>query len=195
MTNWYVIQTKSRAEEEAAASLREAGFRVYLPKMAKDIIHHRTKKKTTRHFVLFNRYLFASPRHNPHLGAMKFCDGVDMVLKSIGEDGRYIPIAHRLVSQLMLDQRALKFDDTRRARIRRKQEAETEKETLRMLYPGGQRIRVKDDWKHKHPFGGFYGSVVRVDGKKRIRAMLELFGSLVPVEFNPDDIEAVDRAA
>ena len=44
---------------------------------------------------------------------------------------------------------------------------------------------------HAHPFGGFFGKVESVRGRGVVTAMIELFGRLTPVEFQPDEIERV----
>ncbi len=193
---WYVVQTKIRCEDQAAKKLRQAGYRVYLPKMRKDIIHHRSKKRQTKYFVLFNRYIFVGV---PAWQAVDWfrltgCEGVDCVLGQDGPDGRkYLPVPRKMVLSFAAAQRNLEFDDTRRADLHRKKIGRTAKATLEIRFPQGSRFRVRRDWQHTHPFGGFYGNVIKVAGQQKIRAMLELFGSMVRVEFHPNDIERVDN--
>lgn len=194
---WYVVRTNIKCEDKAARNLRQAGYRVYLPKMRKDIVHHRTKKRITRSFVLFNRYLFVGvPAENPNWYKLRACEGVECVLGEDGPEGRrYLPVPRETVASFIMAQRNLDFDATRRAEIKRKEIGRTEKQTLKMRFPVGSRFRVKKDWQHDHPFGGFYGQVVKVAGRRKIKAMMEIFATLVPIEIDPSDIEPVERAA
>ena len=152
---WYVVRTNIKCEDRAARNLRQAGYRVYLPKMRKDIVHHRTKKRITRSFVLFNRYLFVGvPAEDPNWYKLRACEGVECVLGEDGPEGRrYLPVPRETVASFVMAQRNLDFDATRRAEIKRKEIGRTEKQTLKMRFPVGSRFRVKKDWQHDHPFG------------------------------------------
>ena len=85
----------------------------------------------------------------------------------------------------------LEFDETRAAKLRRKEIGRTRKATAAMQFPAGSDIRVRKDFAHAHPFGGFFGKVESVRGKGVVTAMIELFGRLTPVEFQADEIERV----
>lgn len=175
---WYVVQTNIKCEERAARSLRSSGFRVYLPKMKKTIIHHRTKKPIDRYFKLFNRYLFVSVEpENTNWFSLRRCDGVETVL-GIDIDGKPCEISREVVRRFMLAQRKGQFNvlsphSRKMASLRR--------------FPAGALISLREE----HPFGGFYGNVTDVKGKGIIKATMEVFGRLVPVEIRPEDVEAV----
>ena len=186
---WYVVRTNIKCEKRALAALIAAGYEAYLPLMRRDVVHHRTKKLITREFVLFNRYLFVA---QPAVGAdwfrLRRCDGVEAVL---GSGGRYQPVDARAVEAFRRAEVELEFDETRAARLRRKEIGRTRKATAAMQFPAGAAIRVRKDFAHAHPFGGFFGKVESVRGKGVVTAMIELFGRLTPVEFQPDEIERV----
>lgn len=175
---WYVVQTNIKCEERAARSLRSSGFRVYLPKMKKTIIHHRTKKPIDRYFKLFNRYLFVSVEpENTNWFSLRRCDGVETVL-GIDIDGRPCEISREVVRRFMLAQRKGQFNVL---------SPHSRKLASQKRFPLGSRISLRED----HPFGGFYGNVIDVKGRGIIKATMEVFGRLVPVEIKPEDVEHV----
>lgn len=176
---WFIIATNIQCEDRASRSLRAAGFRVYMPKMKKTIIHHRTKEPINRYFKLFNRYLFVSfpAAKDVHFGNARKCNGVETIL-GIDLDGKPCQIPRETVRRFMLAQRRGEFNDI--SPLSKKQSA-TKK------FPLGSRLRVKID----HPFGGFYGQVTKIKGKGVVQASLQLFGRLVPVELDLNDIDAV----
>jgi transcription antitermination factor NusG len=181
---WFVVATNSQAEEKAAKSLRGVGYRVYIPKMRKTIIHHRTKKLLDRRFKLFNRYIFMSvdPANLPKVSP-KDCDGVYEIL-GVKLDGRPCEIPRETIRRIMLAQWHGEFDDIT-------EDAKTRKEMSKKRFGVGSEFRVRSN----NPFTGFYGTVVKIKGRGVIKAMLEVFGKTVPIEFEPEDIEPIDKAA
>ena len=188
---WYVVRTNIKCEKRALAALTAAGYEAYLPLMRRDVVHHRTKKVVTKELVLFNRYLFvAQPARGADWFRLRRCDGVEAVL---GANGRYLPVDARAVEAFRQAEAELEFDETRAARLRRKEIGRTLKATAAMRFPVGAAIRVRKDFSRAHPFGGFFGQVESVRGKGVVTAMIELFGRLTPVEFQPGEIERVGR--
>jgi transcription antitermination factor NusG len=186
---WYVVRTNIKCEKRALAALAAAGYEAYLPLMRRDVVHHRTKKVVTKEFVLFNRYLFvAQPASGADWFRLRRCDGVEAVL---GSGGRYFPVDARSVEKFRRAEAELEFDETRAAKLRRKEIGRTMKATAEMKFPAGTDIRVKKGVAHAHPFGGFFGKVESVRGRGVVTAMIELFGRLTPVEFQADEIERV----
>lgn len=173
---WYVVQTNIQCEERAAKSLRAAKFRVYLPKMKKTIIHHRTKKPIDRYFKLFNRYLFVSLDPNDmDWFRLRRCDGVEKVL-GMEIDGKPYEVSREVVRRFMLAQRRGEFDAI---------SPHSKKKRIQGKVPVGSWIRLLPE----HPFGGFYGQVVKIKGKGVIKATLDVFGKLIPVEVPPEVVE------
>ena len=188
---WYVVRTNIKCEKRALAALTGAGYEAYLPLMRRDVVHHRTKKVVTKEFVLFNRYLFvAQPAERADWFRLRRCDGVEAVL---GSGGRYLPVDARTVAAFRQAEAELEFDETRAARLRRKEIGRTRKATAAMRFPVGAAIRVKKDLAHAHPFGGFFGQVESVRGRGVVTAMIELFGRLTPVQFQAGEIERAGR--
>lgn len=182
---WFVVQTNIKCEDKAARNLRAEGYKVYWPKMRKEIVHHRTKKRLRRHFKLFNRYIFVGIRpDNMDFWTLRRCEGVEKVLGT-DIDGRPHEIAIGMIERFLLSQRRGEFDDIPQP---------SRKDTSLKRFPVGTSIRIKTDrFGAGHPFGGFYGQVVGIKGRGVVKAMIELFGRLVPVDVEPDFIDPVDR--
>ena len=103
--------------------------------MRRDVVHHRTKKVVTKELVLFNRYLFvAQPAAGADWFRLRRCDGVEAVL---GSGGRYLPVDARAVEAFRRAEAELEFDETRAARLRRKEIGRTRKATAAMQFPAG----------------------------------------------------------
>ena len=188
---WFVVRTNIKCEEKATDNLRAAGFEVYLPRMRKDIVHHRTKCIITREFPLFNRYLFVGmplDRSQQHFGFVRACEGVECIL---GSGGVYLPVPVRAIDDFMAAEMDMQFDDTRAAKIHRGEIEANTRAQYRKMFPKGSSFLVKESAK----FGGFYGEVQSVSGRGKVTAMLRLFNGLVPVEFEAGDLISINNAA
>lgn len=180
---WFVVRTNIKCEEKAEQSLRRAGYDVYLPRMKIERQHKRTKKWLVKTLCLFPRYLFvAQPDREANWLKARLCDGVESVL---GVCGTPVAVASAKVERLQRMQADLQFDDTRAAKLHRQEIGKTERETTRMRFPPGTRVRAKDG-----PFAGFRGYVTNVDAKGAVEVIVTLFGRLTPVPF---PVEAVER--
>lgn len=199
MTNWYVARlapgatrgAKNRPWREAKEDeswfeqdMAENGFACYLPKLRKEIIHHRTKKKIVRSFALFTGYAFVSVANDSRWPALRECESVGDVLRV---NGRPWPVSVDLVNRLRAAEAGMEFDDTREARILRKQEGRTRRETTAMTFPAGSTIEVSDG-----PFSGYSGQVVSVTGRGLVRVMMAVFGGHAPMEVPADWLMAAE---
>lgn len=173
-----VLWTRPPRPNETAVeyALREAGFTPYLPRMRMETVHHRSHKLIVRAFPLFTGYMFVGT--DPM--RPRFRDMIDAkgVLRLLGSDGRPLSMSEDVIETFMRAEDDMVFDDTREARIRRKQEGRTQVDTIRMQFPVGSKATVTYG-----PFAGFSGQVVDVLGKGLVRAMVEIFGRATPIEF------------
>jgi transcription antitermination factor NusG len=179
---WFVVQTAMHAEEDAAAALRGAGFETYLPKMRKELFSRRSKKVTTRTFLLFNRYLFAELPGDPAQWAAVW--EIEEIAGVMGNDGIPQPVKDAEVARFRAEEADLAFDDTEAARVHRKEVGRSQRETLAMRFHKGRKVRALSG-----PFGGHAGEVVSLTGRGTVKAMLSLFGQMTLVEFAPEGIE------
>lgn len=185
---WFVVRTNIRCERRASRSLRAAGYRVYWPQMRKSSIHHRTKKRIFKRIGLLTGYVFVrmtrlSSDGRPDWYALRACDGVECVL---GVNGRPFAIPRDDVVRFMQWQRQRKFDDVYLEKLAKK----VRRKALIGKYPRGTRVRVVEG-----PFGGFSARISKVNAKGTLAAMVEIFGRLTPVEFEPEQVEVIDIKA
>jgi len=172
-----VLWTRPPRPHETAVeyALREAGFTPYLPRMRMETIHHRSHKLIVRSFPLFTGYMFVgTDPMRPRFRDMLDAKGV---LRLLGSDGRPLSMSEDVIETFMRAEDDMVFDDTREARIRRKQEGRNQVETIRMQFPVGSRARIAHG-----PFAGFNGQVRSVLGKGIVEVMVELFGRLTRIE-------------
>ena len=209
-TKWYVIQTSPGAQRqhrlyvrdcgksgnampklkrqesghlisEIEYALQEAGFVCYMPVEHKTIIHHRTKKPISRRFALLPGYAFvAGVTDFPRLEAV---DGVDHIL---GVSGCPIPVSQAIIDDLRKAEEQVAYENERQERIRREAKKKLTRRRAATLYPVGSRIRFK------HPLVGVTDGVVEsITGRRAVKATLEKFAHLKPIEIGVEDIDEV----
>lgn len=178
---WFVVETKHRAEEDAATALRDLGCDVFLPVMRKDIVHRKSRKVVTRSFILFTRYLFAELPLDPQ--AWRFVRGLDPIESVLGAGGETQFPADEVARFRRAAEQGL-FDETIEARVRRGEIPDPKTATAVNLFPKGSRVRVTAG-----PLFGYYGQVVNPRGRAAVRAMLENVRNATPVTLPIDMIE------
>lgn len=178
---WYIVRTNIRCEARAATTLRRARYRVYVPKLRKDIRHHRSKEWITKRFILFPRYIFVAQLvRRPDWFTLRQCDGVESVL---GIDGVPYEVPRDTVARFLMAQRNGDFDLREGNTISGRQRRALASARFRR----GQAVRVLTG-----PFAGFAGHVESIEGRGIVKAAIEIFTRLTPVEFEPDQIEPLD---
>lgn len=182
-----IVPAEGQDEAVVERSLGESGFHYYLPRMRKELRHHRTKKVIVRRFPLFSGYIFVSAgAQEPNWMRLKACDGICGVLSL---DGRPWPIPASQVDALRQAEADLVFDDTHEARVKRGQEGRNRRETAAIRYPVGASIVLAEG-----PFAGLAGEVVGISTGGLIRAIVEVFRQKTPMEIPPEWIELKEAA-
>ncbi len=97
-------------------------------------------------------------------------------LKDGGDGPKRIPGS--VVLQISLDEMAGAFDETGATK-------KAHHAKLVEQFPQGKRVRVREG-----SLSGFPGFVEAVTPKDRIRALVDVFGRMVPVEFDVDQLDA-----
>lgn len=179
---WYVVRAKIKSEEKAAENIRHAGFDVYLPRQRYEVKHRRTNTYTVKERPLMMRYLFVGMAHDAqHFGFVRSCDGVERFLEV---EGRPIRVLHKHVDAILAAEIDMRFDETRAARIHRKEEARTLKETVRMRFQPGTMVDVVEG-----PFANMSAIVEEVTSSGSVDALVEVFGRLSTVSFNAKQLQ------
>ena len=198
---WFVIRTNVKCEEKAERNLRAAGFGTYAPWQR----FEKWNRKKNCHIVherrIVPRYLFIDVGrvavNEVPWGVIRACEGVECVL---GVSGRPVPLSDKAAGKGFSDVEKLQaimeaeaqhiFDETREGKLFRREIGKTKKETTRMKFPAGTKVKINEG-----PFATFDGEVTNVTGKGMLQVMTSIFGRLTPVEMEPSQVEAIASAA
>jgi transcriptional antiterminator NusG len=183
--HWYVVRTNPKCEEKASTNIRKAGYEVYYPRRRVEVKNRRTHTYTTRETPLMPRYVFVGlPQADRNFFKVRGCAGVECIL---GVDGRPARISADHVKAIYLAEVDMQFDDTRAARIHRKEEAATARENTARHFTIGKDVIVTDAG---NPFATFSGIVDEITKSGRVIALIELFGRMTPAEFDAAQLSA-----
>jgi transcriptional antiterminator RfaH len=151
---WFLAHTLPKSEWKAELHLGAQGFRSYLPQIKKTIRHAR-QLRTVR-APLFPRYLFVIlDLERDRWLSVRSTVGVSHLVTR--HDGRPVPVPIGIVESLI----------------------ERSKGNLTQLDCGfvkGQHVRILSG-----PFADFVGTLERLDAAGRVRVLLEMMGTEVPV--------------
>jgi transcription antitermination factor NusG len=179
-TNWYVLRTKVRAESLAEEELRLGGFQAYVPRKRVQKLQGKNRIKIVRDVPLMPGYAFlATPIGRPvEWGVFRDERRYRHVGRPLSGLHGPLRVYSQVVIQIHIDEMEGKFDET--GITKAKHHAK-----LAERYAAGVEFRVNEG-----PFIGFTVLSEGVTAKDRVRALVELFDTLIPVEFEPDQLEA-----
>ncbi|HET8720545.1 MAG TPA: transcription termination/antitermination NusG family protein [Nitrospira sp.] len=151
---WYLVHTQPKSERKAQMHLGAQGFRTHFPTIEKTTRHAR-QLRTVR-APLFPRYLFLilDPARDRWLSVQSTV-GVSTLYSC---DGRPVPVPQGLVETLIEN---------------------TDEANLTLFAHGlkrGQSVRIL-----KGPFADLVGTIERLDDAGRVRVLLDMMGTAVPV--------------
>ncbi|PZM07596.1 transcription termination/antitermination protein NusG [Rhizobium tubonense] len=181
---WYVIRTHVQSEYKARNNLEAAGFETYLPTMRVEIKNRRNHTYRQHERILMARYIFVGA--TMEIQQARRCEGVETIL---GNDGP-IAIEADVVETIFLSEIDMQFDETRAARVHRKEEAKTRKATTALSFPKGLQILINDG-----VFMGFSGLVDHVTTQGNVEALVEIFGRMTPVSLQPEQLSPIKQMA
>lgn len=150
---WFLVHALPKSEHKAEFHLRAQGFATYLPQIRKTIRHARQLRTVSA--PLFPRYLFIilDPERDRWL-SVRSTVGVAFLLTC---DGRPAPVPAGVVESLI---------------------GRSEGDLIRLDAPliEGQSVRILSG-----PFADFVGTLERLDDAGRVRVLLEMMGTAVPL--------------
>ena len=150
---WYLVHAQPNNERKAVFHLNAQGFRTYLPQLRKTIRHARQLKTVSA--PLFPRYLFvALDVDRDRWLSVRSTLGVSSLVSC---NGRPAPVPVGIVETLLgrSDGDLVRFD---------------------VGLVEGQSVRILSG-----PFADFVGTLERLDDAGRVRVLLQLMGTAVPV--------------
>jgi len=153
---WFLVHTLPKSERKAEFHLGVQGFRCYLPQIRKTVRHARQLKTVSA--PLFPRYLFLilNVERDRWLSVRSTIGVASLVTCG----GKPAPVPAGVIESLIgrSDGDLIQLDDS--------------------LVPG-QSVRILAG-----PFADFVGTLERLDGAGRVRVLLEMMGTAVPVSIN-----------
>jgi transcription antitermination factor NusG len=192
--SWYVVRTNIKSEDKAERNLRALGFLTYSPWQKFERFNTRKKVWLEWEMRVAPRYVFLDTgdlgRDNTPWRDVRACEGVEIVLGINGLPHPLTASEVRALERIMEAERNHVFDETRAGKLHRREIGRTKKETTKMRFPVGSKVRISDG-----PFTSFNGEVTNVNGRGHLMVMAELFGRLTPVELEAGQVEALASAA
>lgn len=181
--HWYVVRTNVKAEIKASENIRKVGYDVYFPRRRVEVQHRRTKCFVVKEQPLMPRYLFVGfPSVDLNFYRVDDCDGVECIL---GIDGNPLRVPGVEVEVIYLAEIDMHFDDTRAARIYRREEAASVRENIQRQFPAGTIVSITNEG---NPFSQHRAIVEEVTSSGKVRALIEVFGRMASVEFRPKEL-------
>jgi transcriptional antiterminator RfaH len=165
---WYVARLKAGKQTQALQDFEGAGINVYFPTMRKEVKHFRTKAWISRTYPLFTGYAFADLSAHD-LGRVHELRNVLGLLKD-GE-GTPVPVDRQIVEDLQEAEARGDFDVLR--------------PPSRRLQPG-QHVEIK-----RGALAGHHVSVTSISGKRAIRAVVEILGTMREIEIGIENVRLV----
>lgn len=169
---WCVVISKPSSEHIAAKSLREAGYREYLP-MEQRILrgHPKTaggaKEGTPKLYPLFPRYLFAELHDGQDWGPIKRATGVEKILTHVDFRPKLVPSG--IIQAIRDAEDSGQFSE-------RKPDG----------FKPGTSVRVESG-----PFAEMIGKIVSSKPDGRVMVLLELMMRPVPVPMRAEELRAI----
>lgn len=184
--NWHIVRTRPQGEWKVATKLEELGYAVYLPTMRVEVKNKRTHTYSTKERVLMAGYLFLGATRPLYWAAN--CDGVIGILSNSGYEGEPARVPSTAVEAIYLAEIDLAFDDTRAARIHRKEEARTRKLTLELTFLKGDIWTVSSG-----PFATMQGEVGGVTPQGQVELLMDLFGRATVAKFDASQLSIGEK--
>lgn len=179
---WFVLRTKGGYDDQVFADLLDKGYEAYLPRSRTDKFNRRVRVFAERTNPLMPGYLFiVHPRKNAPIDDWREVRDIPGVLSPIGTSTAPLLIPPAVVEALMSSEFESVYDDTRAAKIMR---GETSHSALEKRFKPGTMFTVKTG-----PFESFLATAQSLTVQDRVKALVEIFGRMVPVEFEPDQLE------
>jgi transcription elongation factor/antiterminator RfaH len=164
---WYVVHTQPHREFRAQTQLAAQGFQTFLPHYRKTVRHAR--KLMTVNAPFFSRYLFVALNLSCH--QWRSVNGTFGVTSLISDGTFPVPVPQGIIESLINVSDAngfMKLGDTLQV---------------------GERVRILTG-----PFADLVGELVRIDGARRVRVLLQLLSGVVAVSIDRGHLASV-RAA
>jgi transcription antitermination factor NusG len=179
---WFVVRVKGGMADGIFAELREAGYDVYLPRRRYDKTNRRLRIIAERSEPLMPNYVFVvHPRPDQTADDWTEVRGINGVVGPLKGAIGPLLIPASVIEVMMTAEFEGIYDDTKSAKRAR---GETGRNRLEQRFEIGRQFRVTEG-----PFASFFAEVETLTHDDRVKALVNIFGRMTPVEFEPDHLE------
>lgn len=175
---WFVLMIKGGMEDAVFAELSAKGYDVYLPRRRFDQHHRRNRVWVEKNAPALPGYAFiVHPRKTGVIDDWTEVSGVNGVRGPLaGHDGP-LRIPGAVVETVLADEFNSVYDETAAGK---RAKGESERANLERRFPLGSSMLVAEG-----PFAGFMAEVDELTHDDRIKALVDLFGRMTPIVFDP----------
>jgi transcription antitermination factor NusG len=183
---WFAVRVKAGAGDAVFADLREAGYDVYQPRRRYDRFNRRLRKEIERSEPLLPGYLFVvHPRPGASIDDWTEVRAVKSIVGPLGGENGPLRIPPAVIEAIITAEFESAYDDTKAAKRAR---GETERSRLEQRFTPGRKFVVTEG-----PFASFLAEAESITHDERVKALVEIFGRLTPVEFDPGQLENLPK--
>ena len=179
--DWYVLRSRGGCELLAAQELHDGGFDAYVPQRRIKNFVRRQRLLINQHRPLMPGYLFLATEMGRPVdwGAIRDNKRMRHVGRPLRNAGGFaLRVPGKLIVKINEDEIAGKFDET--GATKRQNHAKLEER-----FAPGREFRIEEG-----PFIGFRALVEGVTASDRVKALVEIFGRMSTVEFDPEQLAA-----
>lgn len=188
---WFIVQCNPNCERKAAREMRRRGFGVHIPRVGAIRIHHRTGKTIMKRRIAMAGYVFMRFKGPVNWYALRLCNGLKGVLYV---DGHPYSMPQADVIAIIRAQRAMAYEDKGTRQVRR--EMRGTRLTADKAIRSSKMLGMQPGRYITAPMTGaerLLARIVAVTKKGTVRAVVEMDGREMPVEFtHVDNLELVD---
>lgn len=178
----YNLSLKAGTTDLAFAALTALGYDVYLPRRRFDRFNRRQNAMVEWSEPLMPGYLFiVHPRRDRPVDDWTEVRKVDGVIGPLAGERGPLLIPSTVIEAIVNAEFSSAYDETKAAKRAR---GETERHRLEERFPAGKHFLVNDG-----PFASFLAEVDSLTHQDRVKALVNILGRMVPVEFDPEQLE------
>lgn len=183
---WFALRVRGGTADQVFAELKVAGYDAYLPRRRYDRHQRRLRVMAEWSEPLMPSYLFVvHPRPGQPIDDWTEVRAVKGVIGPLGSANGPLQIPTPAIEMIMTEEFSSVYDETKAAK---KIRGDSERQRLERQFTPGSRHLVKDG-----PFASFLAEAESLTHDDRVRALVEIFGRLVPVEFEPEHLTEASK--
>lgn len=189
---WFVLRVRAGMEDDVFAKLTALGYDAYLPRRRYDQQNRRMRVWVERNVPALPGYLFlVHPRKGgtvddwTELTGNGDSRGINGALGPLGSHDGPLRVPGRIIEAVLADEFGSVYDETAAGKRAR---GENDRTRLERRFPVGADFSITEG-----PFSGFMTKVDELTHDDRVKGLVDIFGRLTPVVFEPDHLGEAPR--